>query len=185
MKRIALTGLAFWVAFVFVGCRTSIEDQVYNVRYNNNCSAFLPYGCKYYFSSERKFISYEGRKITLRRLIYVASGEQGGWIESFSNLSQTGRCRVLGEAQVYGNAVVLEGAQVKGQAVVRDNALVYGKAVVTSSVVEKDARVYGKVIVENESYITGEACGKQIISGKKIMPMPDVASAVQDIENSK
>ena len=55
----------------------------------------------------------------------VTTGDQGGYIESEKNLSQSGN------AWVYGNARVYDNAWVSGNAIVCDNARVYGNAEVT------------------------------------------------------
>ena len=48
----------------------------------------------------------------------VKKGDLGGWIENFSNLSQSGKSWVYDDAKVYGHAKIL------GNVLVRDNAKV-------------------------------------------------------------
>ena len=66
----------------------------------------------------------------------IEAGENGGWVEKESNLSQIGNAWVYGDAQVYGNAWVYGNAQVSGDAWVSGDARVYG-----------DAQVYGNAWV--------------------------------------
>ena len=62
----------------------------------------------------------------------VKTGDLGGWIEKYDNLSQDGDAFVYGNAEVYGNAWVY------------GDALVYG-----------DAEVYGNAkVCDNADYIT-------------------------------
>lgn len=69
----------------------------------------------------------------------VKAGDTGGYIESESNLSQSGNAWVSGNAQVYGyalvsgNALVSCDARVCGNAWVSGNALVYGDARVSDT----------------------------------------------------
>ena len=52
----------------------------------------------------------------------VTTGDQGGYIESEKNLSQSGNAWVYDNARVYGNAIVYDNARVC------DNAEVYGNS---------------------------------------------------------
>ena len=80
----------------------------------------------------------------------VTTGDQGGYIESEKNLSQSDN------AWVYGNAIVYGNARVCGNAIVCDNARVYDKAIVYGN-----AEVYGNAIV----YGNAEVCGNARVYG--------------------
>ena len=64
----------------------------------------------------------------------VKKGDLGGWIEDYSNLSQSDTAWVYDNAKVYRNALVGGQAQIRGNAwvydhtKVLDNAKVYGNA---------------------------------------------------------
>jgi len=64
----------------------------------------------------------------LKDFSIFSKGELGGWIESESNLEQSGNAWVSGDAWVYGNAWVSGNAWVYGNAWVSGNAWVYGNA---------------------------------------------------------
>ncbi|EOS94752.1 intrrupted gp229, phage-like protein, partial [Erwinia tracheiphila PSU-1] len=73
-----------------------------------------------------------GRKLfRIRAMISfgnVQTGDLGGWVESESNVEQSGDAWVYGNAKVYGNAQVSGNAWVYGNAKVSGNAKVYGNA---------------------------------------------------------
>lgn len=101
-------------------------------------------------------MNYRGR--TLWRIEDIASGEKGGWIESESNLSHTGRCMILDEAKVYGNAKVYDNAIISGFSNVYDEAEVFGNAVVSAYVsVFDQAKIYGNAEVTNDAVVKNEA----------------------------
>ena len=82
------------------------------------------------------------RIVALRRVggffgVPVNPGDDGGWIENESCLSQDGECWVADEACVFGNAKVLDDARIMDRAMVYGRAFVYGQ-----SLVMDDARVY-------------------------------------------
>ena len=91
----------------------------------------------------------------LFRVLYT-DGEIGGYIENYSNLSQLGRCRVMGEAKVFAGSHI------------SDHALVDGSAVVSNaSLVADSAWVGGDAIVTNSSrvYDNGTVCDNALVSG--------------------
>ncbi|MCS4239884.1 carbonic anhydrase/acetyltransferase-like protein (isoleucine patch superfamily) [Myroides gitamensis] len=101
-------------------------------------------------------MNYRGR--TLWRIEDIASGEKGGWIESESNLSHTGRCMILDEAKVYGNAKVYDNAIISGFSNVYDEAEVFGNAVVSAYVsVFDQAKIYGNAEVTNDAVVKNKA----------------------------
>ena len=68
----------------------------------------------------------------------VKKGDIGGYIESYSNLSQKGNCWVGGEAKVYGRSEVTDYAMVDENATVcntfvRDDSVIYGSATLIDS----------------------------------------------------
>lgn len=85
---------------------------------------------------------------------------KGGWLESYENLSQEGKCKVLGNSVVYGNAKVFDDALVYNSRICGDSK-VYGKAKVRESLIEDseiydNASVYG-VTIKDRSKVYGNA----------------------------
>jgi|GEM_PF-1433739 hypothetical protein len=115
---------------------------------------------KYTFTDEK--MVFLGR--TLTRIRRVSDQCLGGWLESESNLSQTGdawvsdnakvfgNASVSGDAQVFGNAWVYGDAQVFGNASVSDDAWVFGNASVSG-----DAQVFGNAWVYGDAQVFGDA----------------------------
>jgi carbonic anhydrase/acetyltransferase-like protein (isoleucine patch superfamily) len=82
----------------------------------------------------------------------VKAGDLGGFIESESNLSHSGKCWVNDSACVYGNAIIQDNAQVY------DNAHVYGNAKVAGNAqVYNNADVSDNVKIYNNVQICGNA----------------------------
>lgn len=82
----------------------------------------------------------------------VKAGDLGGFIESESNLSHSGKCWVNDSACVYGNAIIQDNAQVY------DNAHVYGNAKVAGNAqVYNNADVSDNVKIFNNVQICGNA----------------------------
>ena len=83
---------------------------------------------------EDQYIEVCGKKLyrvqALKDFGGVKAGDTGGYIESESNLSQSGNAWVHGNAQVYGYALVSGNAWVSGDARVCGNAWVSGNALV-------------------------------------------------------
>jgi UDP-3-O-[3-hydroxymyristoyl] glucosamine N-acyltransferase len=120
----------------------------------------------------KESIEHEGKK--LFRIEYK-DGTKGGWLESKSNLSQEGGCRVLHEAKVFGSARVWGNAQIIGEAEVFGFARVYGRAWISNSAkVYGHAKVYDYAAIENEGRVNGYAnifenakiFGKAVAGGK-------------------
>ena len=87
-----------------------------------------------------------------------------GWIEDYSNLSQSGTAWVYDNAKVYRNALVGGQAQIHGNAwvynhtKVLDNAKVYGEACIYDHArVLDNAQVGGNAWVYNNAYVVGNA----------------------------
>ena len=79
----------------------------------------------------------------------VKSGDLGGWVEKYDNLSQDGDAWVSDNAWVSDDAWVYGNAKVSGNACVSDDAKVYGNAKVYG-----DADVYGDAEVSgNDDYM--------------------------------
>lgn len=106
----------------------------------------------------------------------VSKGDLGGWVENYSNLSQTGTAWVYDYAMVYNhahvyddakvydsvqicdNTMISENAKVYGDACVYDNAQVYGYARVYNRVnVHGDARVFGYAKVYDDVIVYDNA----------------------------
>jgi len=105
----------------------------------------------------------------------IQEGEEGGFVESEDNLSQSdeawvcGEARVYGEARVSGKAQVFDEAQVSGEAQVFDEAQVSGEArVFDEAQVSGKARVSGEARVFDEAQVSGEAqvFGEAQVSGE-------------------
>ena len=92
----------------------------------------------------------------------VKSGDIGGWIEKYDNLSQHGDAFVRGNACVYGDACVSGDALVSGNACVSGDAKVRGDACVSGN-----ACVYGDACVSGYARVSGDAfvCGNACVSG--------------------
>lgn len=76
----------------------------------------------------------------------VKKGDLGGWIEDYSNLSQSDIAWVYDDARVYKNA------KVSGQAQIRGNAWVYDHAKVSDS-----AKVYGEACIYDHAQVLDHA----------------------------
>lgn len=88
----------------------------------------------------------------------VKTGDFGGWVESYDNLSQFDNCWIYKNAKVFGEAKVYDDAVVKGNAVVSGNARIYNFAqVYDSATVYGDARIFNKAQVYGHSKIYGKA----------------------------
>jgi len=126
-----------------------------------------------YYLSYTDYKNYDGR--TVFKIMYRSGiSVDGGYIESESNLSQTGKSVVYGNAIVYHDARVYENAQVFGNATICDNAEIYGNAQVYenaeifgSAKIYGNAKVYGSVEIywDAEIYDNSIVCGKSEIQG--------------------
>ena len=88
----------------------------------------------------------------LRNFGSIKTGDKGGFVQSYHNLSQEGDCWIHGEAKVFGNAKVYEKAQVFGDAKVYGNAFVHGDAEVYDK-----AEVFGVASVYGNAFVKGDA----------------------------
>ena len=88
----------------------------------------------------------------LRNFGSIKTGDKGGFVQSYHNLSQEGDCWIHGEAKVFGNAKVYENAQVFGRAEVYGSAFVKGNAFVFGR-----AEVYGWAKVFGKAQVFGDA----------------------------
>lgn len=104
----------------------------------------------------------------------VKSGDLGGWIEKYDNLSQDGDAWVFGDAfvcdtaKVYGNAWVGDTAKVSGNAWVFGNAEVYDIAKIRGDAeVFGSANVCGNANVRGDAWVFGNAkvCGDACVCG--------------------
>lgn len=83
----------------------------------------------------------------------VLKGDLGGWIEDYSNLSQSDTAWVDDNAMVWGNATVSNKAKIGGNAKVLDSAWIYGKAKVYG-----DATVSGLTCISGNAKVYGDSC---------------------------
>lgn len=100
----------------------------------------------------------------LRNFGSIKTGDKGGFVQSYHNLSQEGDCWIHGEAKVFGNAKVYENAQVFGSAEVCGYAFVFGRAkvygwakVFGKAQVFGDAKVYGNAFVHGDAEVYDKA----------------------------
>ena len=114
---------------------------------------------KYEFTGETRALSSTTILHRIRAVIDIPSagvnaGDIGGWIESDSNLSNSGDAWVGGDAWVCGDAWVGDDAWVFGDAWVGGNARVFGDARVSGYArVSGDARVSGYARVGGNAHI--------------------------------
>lgn len=106
----------------------------------------------------------------------VKAGDLGGFVESTSNLSQSGNCWIYDNACVFGNASVSIDAKVKDHAIVyntykntpgdsrlnrtsvSDSAVVENRAIVRNrAMIRHFAVVAGNAIIENDVQLTGHS----------------------------
>lgn len=118
----------------------------------------------------------------------VKAGDLGGFVESTSNLSQSGNCWVYDNACVFGNASVSIDAKVKDHAVVyntyistpgdsrlnrtsvSDSAVVENRAIVRNrAMIKHFSVVSGNAIIENEVQLTG----RSFVGYDSIITQPD------------
>lgn len=100
----------------------------------------------------------------LKDFANVKAGDLGGWIESESNLSQSGDCWVDINARVYDNAQVKDNARVCDHSTVFENASILNNSRVmhTSKIfgnasVKDNARVYYSAKIYDSAVVTNHA----------------------------
>ena len=134
------------------------------------------------YSDSIEFMGFTLYRIrALKDFSNVNSGDLGGYICDYENLSQygdawvscnawvygdalvsgdarvSGNARVSGDARVYDDAWVSGNALVSGNARVSGNAWVYGNALVSGNAwVYGDARVYGDALVSGDAKVYGQ-----------------------------
>ena len=116
------------------------------------------------YSDSIEFMGFTLYRIrALKDFSNVNSGDLGGYICDYENLSQYGdawvSCNawVSGDARVYDDAWVSGNALVSGNARVSGNAWVYGNALVSGNAwVYGDARVYGDALVSGDAKVYGQ-----------------------------
>jgi carbonic anhydrase/acetyltransferase-like protein (isoleucine patch superfamily) len=119
---------------------------------------------KKYELVEDKSIIHEGRKLYRIRALrsytpvptkdgeVIKSGDLGGYVEGYHNLSQKGDCWVYDNAKVYGNAIV------EGNSVVGDAAEVFGNSNIRGHAeIREWSKVYDNAVVEGYSQIISHA----------------------------
>ena len=77
-------------------------------------------------------IEYNGKTLyrirALKNFDDIKTGDLGGYVESYNNLSQEGNCWIFNNAKVYDDARVYDDAKIYEYAEVYENAEVYGSA---------------------------------------------------------
>lgn len=99
--------------------------------------------------------------------IEVSTGDLGGFIKSEYNLSQRGRCWVMDDAKVYGEARVCDDAVIAG------NSSISGYALVLDCGSVKNSYVYDKAVVDGKSRILdgSKVHGHSRVSGETVIRM--------------
>ena len=77
------------------------------------------------------------------RIVRIADGVRGGYIESEDNLSQDGSCWVFDEAVVYGDSRVYGDAQIKDNAIVADSKVCDHAIISDYAIVEQKSKIFG------------------------------------------
>ena len=104
------------------------------------------------YSDSIEFMGFTLYRIrALKDFSNVNSGDLGGYICDYENLSQYGDAWVSCNAWVYGDALVSGDARVSGDALVSGNAWVSCNAWVSG-----DARVYGDALVSGDAKVYGQ-----------------------------
>ena len=77
-------------------------------------------------------IEYKGKTLyrvrALKNFDDIKTGDLGGYVESYNNLSQEGNCWIFNNAKVYDDARVYDDAKIYGYAKVYEYAEVYDYA---------------------------------------------------------
>ena len=133
---------------------------------------------KYEFTGET--MTFQGH--TLKRIRYlrevgrINKGEDGGWIESESNLSHEGECRVTMDAKVFGNGKVIEDALVSVESIVRDNAVVGGDSFISgSSIIGADTIITDNVWIRGTCKIFFYLTSFNWSNNHSTMPNPHIS----------
>lgn len=111
-------------------------------------------------------IDYKGRILyrikALKSFGLIKKGDLGGYIESYTNLSQEGNCWVNGNAKVYDNGQLNDDASICEFAEVYDNAKLYESAKMfgsskayCNSIIRGDATIYGKARIYGFALVAG------------------------------
>lgn len=75
----------------------------------------------------------------------VKTGDIGGWVESYDNLSQEGNCWIYDDAKVYHKATISDNAEIHGKAEIYDYAKIY-----------QNASVWGKAELKKQLNLTSK-----------------------------
>ena len=110
----------------------------------------------------KESINFNGKTLyrikAIRDFGLIKKGDNGGFIETESNLSHDGDAWISGDAKVFGNAEVSDNARVTSNVEVSDNAKVSGNAVVYGNAkVSGDAWVVDKASVFDKAKVSGQA----------------------------
>ena len=107
-------------------------------------------------------IEYKGKTLyrirALKDFSNVKTGDLGGYVESYNNLSQEGNCWIYDDAMVFENARVYDNVRISDNAKVYDNAEVSDNAkVYGNSKVYRNAKVFGESYIYNNAQVFGNA----------------------------
>lgn len=139
---------------------------------------------KYELTDETKLVN--GKTVyrikALKSFNDVKEGELGGFVESYSNLSQYDNCWIYNDAVAMDNSVVTHNARIRDNAIIcdkasiNDNSSVIEQAIISGcvnildrSLIAGSSKIFGNCMIVNDSYITGnvECCG--YVSGHSIL----------------
>lgn len=106
------------------------------------------------YASEKKYTLLEDDTTVvtgkiLKRIMNTNTGEVGGYIESFDNLSQEGECWVDFNSIVMDSALVADDSEVSSNSYITDNAIIGGSAKIV------DSMICGRAIISDNAQITG------------------------------
>lgn len=105
------------------------------------------------YSMTDETMSYKGH--TLHRIKLLSNNQEGGWIESIDNLSQSGKAWISKEAKVYGSAIVKDDGWVGGIAEVSGGTVKGSGIVVGSSVLSGGTVDSGGMLQFSSKWSTG------------------------------
>lgn len=111
----------------------------------------------------------------------VRKGSLGGYVESYDNLSQDGRCWLYDDSMTYAEAMVFDDAKIHNNSIVNKQAIVYENAAIYDNCEITDhSQVCGNAHIFHNSKILGSSkiesgviCNDSVISNAVIY-VPDI-----------
>lgn len=143
------------------------------------------------YKIDRKRIEYIDKEpvykiVALKDFGKVKAGDVGGFVSSYSNLSQSGNCWISQSSSVVGGASVRDDAIIRNGSVIEGNARIEGNATVNASRISGQTVVNGKSVVETSSidasFISGTSSLKNANISGNVFVKNSITSDVK-IEN--